>query len=120
MADLGEGTLCPLLFLDQTEAQRAKKNFLGGTGPPLSKVLDDPPPPPPSQGLDLPLPLVYIQRVVLVIKDGNKYYNLIRVWSRRYGDFQHVQLRVDYRLRLFTNISFGNSDFIMFLGHSSK
>ena len=50
MADLGEGTLCPLLFLDQTEAQRAKKNFFGGTGPPLSKVLDDPPPP--SQGLD--------------------------------------------------------------------
>ena len=52
MADLGEGTLCPLLFLDQTEAQRAKKNFFGGTWPPLSKVLDDPPPPPPSQGLD--------------------------------------------------------------------
>ena len=50
MADLGEGTLCPLLFLDQTEAQRAKKIFLGGTGPPLSKVLDDPPHP--SQGLD--------------------------------------------------------------------
>ena len=49
MADLGEGTLCPLLFLDQTEAQRAKKIFWGGTGPPLSKVLDDPPP---SQGLD--------------------------------------------------------------------
>ena len=44
MADLGEGTLCPLLFLDQTEAQRAQKIFLGGTGPPLSKVLDDPPP----------------------------------------------------------------------------
>ena len=45
MADLGEGTLCPLLFLDQTEAQRAKKNLGGGTGPPLSKVLDDPPSP---------------------------------------------------------------------------
>ena len=45
MADLGEGTLCPLLFLDQTEAQRAQKIFWGGTGPPLSKVLDDPPPP---------------------------------------------------------------------------
>ena len=44
MADLGEGTLCPLLFLDQTEAQRAKKIFLGGTGPPLFKVLADPPP----------------------------------------------------------------------------
>ena len=45
MADLGEGTLCPLLFLDQTEAQRAKKILGGGgTGPPLSKVLDDPPP----------------------------------------------------------------------------
>ena len=122
MADLGEGTLCPLLFLDQTEAQRAKKILGGGggTGPPLSKVLDDPPSPPPSQGLDLPLLLVYIQRVVLEIKDGNKYYSLIRVWSSRYGDFQHVQLRVSYRLRLFTNISFRNSDFIMFLDHSSK
>ena len=108
MADLGEGTLCPLLFLDQTEAQRAQKIFLGGTGPPLSKVLD------------LPLPLVYIQRVVLEIKDGNKYYSLIRVWSSRYVDFQHVQLRVGYRLRLFTNISFRNSGFIMFLDHSSK
>ena len=43
MADLGEGTLCPLLFLDQTEAQRAKKIFGGETGPPLSKVLDAPP-----------------------------------------------------------------------------
>ena len=110
MADLGEGTLCPLLFLDQTEAQRAKKIFLGGTGPPLSKVLDDPPPPISRFGWSL----------VLEIKDGNKYYSLIRVWSSRYGDFQHVQLRVGYRLRLFTNISFRNSDFIMFLDHSSK
>ena len=109
MADLGEGTLCPLLFLDQTEAQRAQNIFLGGTRPPLSKVLDDPPP-----------PLVYIQRVVLEIKDGNKYCSLIRVWSSRYVDFQHVQLRVGYQLRLFTNISFRNSDFIMFLDHSSK
>ena len=116
MADLGEGTLSPLLFLDQTEAQRAEK-IGGGTGPPLSKVLDAPPQ---SQGLDLALPLVCIQRVVLEIKDGDKYYSVIRVWSSRYGDFQHVQLRVDYRLRLFTNISFRNSDFIMFLGHSSK
>ena len=118
MADLGEGTLCPLLFLDQTKAQRAKKIWGGGTGPPLSKVLDAPPPQ--SQGLDLALPLVCIQRVVLEIKDGDKYYSVIRVWSSRYGDFQHVQLRIDYRLRLFTNISFRNSDFIMFLGHSSK
>ena len=69
MADLGEGTLCPLLFLDQTEAQRAKKNFFGGTGPPLSKVLDDPPPPISRFGWSL----------VLEIKDGNKYYSLIRV-----------------------------------------
>ena len=45
VVDLGEGTLCPLLFLDQTEAQRAKKIFLGGTGPPLSTVLDAPPAP---------------------------------------------------------------------------
>ena len=29
VVDLGEGTLCPLLFLDQTEAQRAKKIFGG-------------------------------------------------------------------------------------------
>ena len=96
------------------------KIFLGGPGLPYLRFWMTPPPPPPSQGLDLPLPLVYIQRVVLEIKDSNKYYSLIRVWSSRYGDFQHVQLRVGYRLRLFTNISFRNSDFIMFLDHSSK
>ena len=105
MADLGEGTLSPLLFLDQTEAQRAKKIWGGVPGRPYLRLwlTPPPPPPPPSQGLDLPLLLVYIQRVVLEIKDGNKYYSLIRVWSSRYGDFQHVQLHVDYRLRLFTN-----------------
>ena len=39
----GPGGLDPLLFLDQTEAQRAEKNFFGDP-PPLSKVLDDCPP----------------------------------------------------------------------------
>ena len=33
----------PPLFLDQTEARRAEKIFLGGTGPPLSQGLDDRP-----------------------------------------------------------------------------
>ena len=32
------------LFLDQTEAQRAEKNFLGDRPPRLSKGLDNPPP----------------------------------------------------------------------------
>ena len=39
----GPGGLDPLLFLDQTEAQGAEKNFL--ETPPPSKVLDDCPPP---------------------------------------------------------------------------
>ena len=60
MAYPGEGPgTCPppLLFLDQTEARRAEKIFLGDRPPtPLSKGLDDRPPPPPppplSQGLD--------------------------------------------------------------------
>ena len=46
------------LFLGQTEAWRAEKNFFE-TRPPLSQGLDDCPPPllpppPPSEGLDLP------------------------------------------------------------------
>ena len=41
----------PLLFLDQTEAE---KTFLE-TGPPLSQGLDERVPPPLSEGLDLPL-----------------------------------------------------------------
>ena len=32
------------LFLDQTEAQRAEKNFFGAPPPRLSKGLDNPPP----------------------------------------------------------------------------
>ena len=45
----GWGGWQPPLFLDQTEAQRAKKNFFLRPGPPLSQCLDDrhtPPPPP--------------------------------------------------------------------------
>ena len=53
----GPGGLDPLLFLDQTEAQRAKKIFFGDP-PPLSKVLDDYPPL--SQGLDPALPAFLI------------------------------------------------------------
>ena len=46
-ADPGEGPggpapPYPTLFLDQTEAWRAKKIFLGDWAPPLSKGLDDP------------------------------------------------------------------------------
>ena len=41
------------LFLDQAEARRAEKIFLGDRPPSLSEGLDDPQPPPPrSQGLD--------------------------------------------------------------------
>ena len=89
MADLGEGTLCPLLFLDQTEAQRAKKIFWGGTGPPLSKVLDAPPP---SQGLDLALPLLYIQRVVLEIKDMCNYTSILDYACLQISPFKTVIL----------------------------
>ena len=32
------------LFLDQTEAQKAKEKFFWRPGPPLSQGLDDPPP----------------------------------------------------------------------------
>ena len=52
------GGLDPLLFLDQTEAQRAEKIFFRDP-PPLSKVLDDCPPPL-SQGLDVALPAFLI------------------------------------------------------------
>ena len=41
----------PSLFLDKTEVQRAKKNFLESNPPPPSKGLDDWGPPL-SQGLD--------------------------------------------------------------------
>ena len=43
VADPGEGPVgSPPLFLDQTEAQRAEKNFFGDLSPPpLSKGLDD-------------------------------------------------------------------------------
>ena len=52
MAD-PRGARASPLFLDQTEAQRAEKNFLGDCPPSLFKGLDDQAPPPPlSQGLD--------------------------------------------------------------------
>ena len=49
----GPGGLGPPLFLDQTEARRAQKNFLGDQASPFSKGLDDfpPPHPPLSEGL---------------------------------------------------------------------
>ena len=37
------GDLCPPLFLDQTEAQRAENIFFWRLPPPLSQGLDDPP-----------------------------------------------------------------------------
>ena len=42
----GPGGLRPPLFLDQTEARRAEKNFLDTVPPPFSLGLDDQPPPP--------------------------------------------------------------------------
>ena len=54
--DPGEGpggTAPPPIFLDQTEAQRVKKNFFE-TAPPLSQGLVDRAPPL-SEGLDPPL-----------------------------------------------------------------
>ena len=64
MADPGEGpggpNPPPPLFLDQTEARRAEKNFLE-TPHPLSKGLDDQAPPPPlSQGLHPALECMYV------------------------------------------------------------
>ena len=49
MEDPGEGPWDPPppLFLDQSEARRAEKNFLQIALPPLSKGLDDHHPPPP-------------------------------------------------------------------------
>ena len=46
------GARLPLLFQDQTEAQRAEKKFFETAPSPLSQGLDDPSNPPP-----LPLPL---------------------------------------------------------------
>ena len=49
----GPGDLGLPLFLNQAEARRAEKIFLGDRPPSLSEGLDDPPPPPPPfQGLD--------------------------------------------------------------------
>ena len=55
--DPGEGpggTAPPPIFLDQTEAQRVKKNFFETAPPPLSQGLVDRAPPL-SEGLDPPL-----------------------------------------------------------------
>ena len=57
VADPGEGPgggPVPPLFLDQTEAQRAEKNFFQ-TVPPYLRVWMTAPPRPLSEGLDLPL-----------------------------------------------------------------
>ena len=51
----GTGGQGPLLFLDQTEARRAEKNFLETPSPCLRVWMTPPPPPPPSQGLDTAL-----------------------------------------------------------------
>ena len=55
----------PPLFLDQTEARRAEKNFFWDRGPPLSQGLDDRPPPSPSpsllsEGLDPPMGMILL------------------------------------------------------------
>ena len=53
---LGSDIKC-ILFLDQSEARRAEKNFFGDSSPPFSKGLDDRPPL--SQGLDPALQTLY-------------------------------------------------------------
>ena len=69
MADPGKvpgGAARPPLFLDQTEARRAEKDFFGDRPPhppPLSQGLDDHPAPL-SEGLDPPLTTpAYLQKV---------------------------------------------------------
>ena len=78
MADPGKGPVgyspSPL-FLDQTEARRAEKNFLGDrhTPPPLSKGLDDRSPPPTYQRLDPALlHLQTILRIVTTLQLNNR------------------------------------------------
>ena len=65
MADLGGGQgATPPLFLNQTEARRAKKLFWETRPPlppPLCKGLDDQAPPPLSQGLDPALAMYTLQ-----------------------------------------------------------
>ena len=70
------------LFLDQTEAQRAEKIFLGDRSPlPLSKCVDDCPPPPLSQGPALQCIIVFhlnellliVTRLVMASSVLNKY-----------------------------------------------
>ena len=52
MVDPGEGQGGPPLVLDQTEAQRAEKNFFGDCPPfpPYLRVWMTAPPPPPRSG----------------------------------------------------------------------
>ena len=78
VVDPGEGPRGPEpspLFLDQTEAQRGKKNFLGDRPLPYLRVwmtvptpTPTPTPTPLSQGLDLPLPKTcHLCRVIYYI-----------------------------------------------------
>ena len=58
------GTRAPILFLDQTEAQRAEKSFFGDLPPsPYLRVWMTPPPPPLSQGLDTVLHFRSVSKV---------------------------------------------------------
>ena len=69
LADPGEGSGPPPLFLDQTKGRRAENNFLGDRLP-VSKGLDDrlpPPSPTSSQGLDPALNCAfYLDMIILV------------------------------------------------------
>ena len=74
VVDSGEGPRGPEpspLFLDQTEAQRGKKIFLGDRPLPYLRVwmtVPTPTPTPLSQGLDLPLPKTcHLCRVIYYI-----------------------------------------------------
>ena len=81
MVDPGEGPEARALaiFLDQTEAQRAKKKF-ETTPPPLSQGLDDQasPRPPISEGLDPPLKKKYTFCAKVTVKRATKKCNLFR------------------------------------------
>ena len=56
----------PHLFLDQTEAWRAKKNFFWVQAPPFLRVSMTAPPPPLTEGLDPPLLLQTQQNTSIV------------------------------------------------------
>ena len=83
----------PPLFLDQTEARRAEKVFLGGgPGPPLSMCLDDQPPLPPSQGRDPALLVILL--ISSAVKRGPRDRTNVMVqsfchfcWCTHHGTF---------------------------------